>query len=368
MKTRLKTITTRSQEETKSWGKKLVLTCPQFSIICLYGELGAGKTTFAQGAGEALGITKIKSPTYSIMREHSGEKNLNHIDLYRLKNQSEVEALGLNECMDQKNNIVIIEWADRLGENLPRKRLDVVLKDKKNNKRQLTVYAVSPITESDVKKLYFEYATPKHIQNHCGQVTKVAMYIAKKMKKKGIKIDLQNLKISALLHDLLRVCDIQNFHVKTFGKTNSREKKIWLKIREKYGKMGHEEAAYRILKEKGEKTIGEIIRKHKFSTLLSAATAPKTWEEKLLYYSDKRVIHERITTINERLHDGRIRYAKTPEEEKKSRSIESKLLELEREIFKIIGEHPDNLIKKIIDAPRASNPDIFSSNHRKNFM
>ncbi|MBI2464185.1 tRNA (adenosine(37)-N6)-threonylcarbamoyltransferase complex ATPase subunit type 1 TsaE [Candidatus Peregrinibacteria bacterium] len=369
-KIRAKTLTTNSPKETKILGKKILLKHPFHRVICLYGELGAGKTTLVQGMAESLGIEKVKSPTYALIREYFGKKKLIHMDFYRMETQNELETFGLNDFLEEKNSIIIIEWADRLGENLPKKRLDIVIKHKKDNQRQFMLHEVTPFQESDVKKLYFEYATPKHIQNHCRKVTEVAMYLAKKMQKKGIKIDFHDLKIAGLLHDVLRMCDVQNFHMKkslknvvssrncrskqifksfqnTRDEPSPRDKKIWSELRKKYKKMGHEEATYQILKKKGEKTIATIIRKHKFSTLLNPKTAPKTWEEKLLYYADKRVIHERITSVEERLHDGRIRYAKTPEEEQKSRKIEPKLLDLERKIFEIIGENPNVLVKKL---------------------
>lgn len=84
-------------------------------ILCLHGELGAGKTTLTQGLAEAMGIdpSEVQSPSYTIIREHEGRRGqLIHIDLYRL-DAPQVEALGLEEVLDTPA-VKAIEWPERL--------------------------------------------------------------------------------------------------------------------------------------------------------------------------------------------------------------------------------------------------------------
>lgn len=109
-------------------------------IICLYGDLGSGKTTFAQGFAKGLGITtRLLSPTFIIVRRYSLIERggfLYHLDLYRLESIKGLRELGLSEILTDKDSIVLIEWADKLGDLLPKERIDVrfsVTEDGKHN-------------------------------------------------------------------------------------------------------------------------------------------------------------------------------------------------------------------------------------------
>jgi tRNA threonylcarbamoyladenosine biosynthesis protein TsaE len=96
-------------------------------VLALEGELGAGKTAFTQGLGEALGIKeKILSPTFVIMKRFTiydlrfkNFKNLYHLDAYRLSGAGDTKELGLEEILKDKNNLVVIEWAERIKDILP---------------------------------------------------------------------------------------------------------------------------------------------------------------------------------------------------------------------------------------------------------
>jgi len=110
-------IKTKSAEETKKFAQNLAKDFIEGGIIGLSGDLGAGKTTFAQGFAQGLGIEdKIVSPTFLIIRQYPipNQKNFfYHIDLYRLEN-IDLKNSGLAEILDDPENIVLIEWADKL--------------------------------------------------------------------------------------------------------------------------------------------------------------------------------------------------------------------------------------------------------------
>lgn len=114
-------------------------------IVLLSGELGAGKTTLSKGIAKHLGIAdfKIKSPTYTYFREYqleNGEK-LYHIDLYRIQNQDDQLLLWeLEELIADKNNILLIEWAENLPLKAPQ-ALTVKLTYTGETSRQITVSA-----------------------------------------------------------------------------------------------------------------------------------------------------------------------------------------------------------------------------------
>lgn len=111
-------------------------------VIALSGDLGSGKTTFTQGFAKALGISdKIISPTFVLIRQHpiAGKKQtLFHIDLYRLDNISLKES-GIEEILNNPDNIVLIEWAEKAKDQLPKDTLWITFKTISENKREITV-------------------------------------------------------------------------------------------------------------------------------------------------------------------------------------------------------------------------------------
>lgn len=105
-------------------------------VICLDGELGSGKTVFAKGFAQALGINEvITSPTFNIVKEYnSGELPLYHMDVYRLKDAC--QRFGFEDYY-KKGGITIIEWSELICDCLPEERLDIVFKVIDENTRVL---------------------------------------------------------------------------------------------------------------------------------------------------------------------------------------------------------------------------------------
>lgn len=120
----LKDTNKLAQDLIKKWQKE-----PGPLIIALYGDLGSGKTTFTQFLAKALKIKeKILSPTFTIIKTFSLPRSqrmvsdfsaLIHIDAYRIKSIKELLDLGLKEILTNKENIVVIEWAEKIGRYLP---------------------------------------------------------------------------------------------------------------------------------------------------------------------------------------------------------------------------------------------------------
>lgn len=97
-------------------------------VICLIGELGAGKTYFVKFFAEALGISQedILSPTFVYWREHQGKSyKINHFDFYRIDDPSNAESTGLEDALADEKSITIIEWADRVKDLLPEDRFEI---------------------------------------------------------------------------------------------------------------------------------------------------------------------------------------------------------------------------------------------------
>ena len=128
-------ITTRNEMETIEIAQNFESEKFPNMIICLDGELGSGKTIFTKGIANALGITEsITSPTYTIIKEYSGELPLYHMDVYRLDGNT--EGVGIEEYFT-KNGVVVIEWAETIKDILPSERLDIYIKVVDENKRVL---------------------------------------------------------------------------------------------------------------------------------------------------------------------------------------------------------------------------------------
>ena len=126
-----KTIITRSARETQRSAALLAKEiaakpADKARVIALNGNLGAGKTTFTQGFARALGIIdRIQSPTFVLMKIYSLKrkknlKHLIHIDAYRIEKLREIEHLGLRELFNDKDAVILIEWANRIKKVLPK--------------------------------------------------------------------------------------------------------------------------------------------------------------------------------------------------------------------------------------------------------
>jgi tRNA threonylcarbamoyladenosine biosynthesis protein TsaE len=110
-----------SKEATQTLAGKLAQNIPVGSVVALIGNLGTGKTTFAQGFAKELGITDtVGSPTFKLISEYDGEPhNLYHIDCYRLKNEIDFLNIGGEAFLTQDDGITLIEWADIIKKILP---------------------------------------------------------------------------------------------------------------------------------------------------------------------------------------------------------------------------------------------------------
>ncbi|HEY8109146.1 MAG TPA: tRNA (adenosine(37)-N6)-threonylcarbamoyltransferase complex ATPase subunit type 1 TsaE [Patescibacteria group bacterium] len=116
-------MVTNSPEETKELGRRLAESLDGGENLLLVGDLGAGKTAFAQGLAQGLGVTEpVKSPTYTYLREYdlpNRSTRLAHFDLYRLPDrptEAELRSIELPERLADRNVITVIEWADKLRE------------------------------------------------------------------------------------------------------------------------------------------------------------------------------------------------------------------------------------------------------------
>ena len=135
-------LETTSPEETHELGKSIGSVCKPGDVILLQGTLGAGKTCLTQGIAEGLGIDgPVRSPTFILVNEHYGKYILYHIDLYRLSDHAEIEALGLDEYF-QGNGITVVEWPDRAQFLFSFKHLSILLEQYGESKRRIVLEGI----------------------------------------------------------------------------------------------------------------------------------------------------------------------------------------------------------------------------------
>jgi len=116
-----------SAAQTRAYGRALGAVAVPGTVVALIGPLGAGKTEFAKGVAEGLGVSSVvNSPTFVLMNEHPGRLRLFHADAYRLTDPSEALDAGLIDER-QAEGVVVMEWADRLPGLLPDERLELTI-------------------------------------------------------------------------------------------------------------------------------------------------------------------------------------------------------------------------------------------------
>ena len=137
-------VTTTSEKQTGEIGQRLAKTLKGGDVIALYGELGAGKTHFAKGIARGLGIKRrILSPTFIFIRSYTITVNrkpltFNHVDLYRGQTKEDFRSLGLEDVFSS-DSIVVVEWAEKISEILPKKRIDVTISVENETERRIKI-------------------------------------------------------------------------------------------------------------------------------------------------------------------------------------------------------------------------------------
>ena len=132
---------TTSEEETELFAEKVSELIQDGDIVCYFGEVGAGKTVFTRGLCKGLGVTGyVNSPSYIILNQYKGEKyNIFHYDLYRISDVEELTEIGFYDFAGKEDSITIIEWSEKLVDELPKKRVDIIIEVIDENKRKFKI-------------------------------------------------------------------------------------------------------------------------------------------------------------------------------------------------------------------------------------
>lgn len=117
-------LTLKTESDMEALGTRIAQALPNGGFVALYGDLGAGKTVLSRGAGRALGLDHLSSPTFTIVQEYPTAPPLFHFDAYRLADEDELYAMGFEDYLD-RGGLILMEWADRVPGALPQDRLDL---------------------------------------------------------------------------------------------------------------------------------------------------------------------------------------------------------------------------------------------------
>jgi len=148
-KMKVKTILSKDPKDTQELAKILLCDWLTFNekknsswLVCLSGELGSGKTYFAKSLAKELGVKgMVNSPTFLIMKKYISGNNkkyaLYHFDCYRISDPKEVLDLGWEEILNGENNIIVVEWPEKIEKILPGKRLNISFKITGESSREI---------------------------------------------------------------------------------------------------------------------------------------------------------------------------------------------------------------------------------------
>jgi tRNA threonylcarbamoyladenosine biosynthesis protein TsaE len=151
----MKSITTNSPEETVRIASGLAKKLREGDFVALMGELGTGKTMFVKGLAEGLGVEDplyVNSPSFVVMKEYHGKKDLYHFDVFRLDLKSFCETLDYEKYF-YGNGITVVEWADKIKDVLPEDYLEIGIEFSDHTQRKFSFRAVGKRAEEILEQL-----------------------------------------------------------------------------------------------------------------------------------------------------------------------------------------------------------------------
>lgn len=206
-------------------------------------------------------------------------------------------------------------------------------------------------TRKQCLDLLEQHCVPEHIVKHSIVAAKLAVFLAEKLKEKGISVDVELIDRACLLHDVARPCDFRGSDCSQQAVTEDRAK--WQQLKAKYPGLCHENIAYELLR-KEYPELALAVKRHRYKAILDEKEKPTTWEEKLIYYADKRIMHDKIMPLKERLEEAhsrniRLRDGQTQGDINTSK-VDPLIFKLEEEIFSKIGLAPLDVTDEYIDS------------------
>ncbi|MCR5136452.1 MAG: tRNA (adenosine(37)-N6)-threonylcarbamoyltransferase complex ATPase subunit type 1 TsaE [Oscillospiraceae bacterium] len=130
---------THNEGETELLGRQLAELLPESAVLCMYGELGAGKTALVRGLAEGLGLDcTVSSPTFTIVNEYLGKRELIHFDMYRLSGADELFDIGWEDYLKRKA-ILAVEWSENVEDAFDGSEIRIRFDKLSDTERRITV-------------------------------------------------------------------------------------------------------------------------------------------------------------------------------------------------------------------------------------
>ena len=131
--------TSNSEADTEAIGAEFARSLPKGSVIAMYGDLGAGKTAFVRGMARGLGISAhVNSPTFTIVNEYPGERELIHFDMYRLSSSDELFDIGWEDYL-ARGAICAVEWSENVSDAFFGDEIRVTIEKTGDSSRKITI-------------------------------------------------------------------------------------------------------------------------------------------------------------------------------------------------------------------------------------
>ena len=160
------------------------------------------------------------------------------------------------------------------------------------------------LTVKECYKILDRYKTPKIVVKHSEGCAKVAYFIGKKLKDNGEKIDLNSVVCASLIHDVFKIIEIKDYTKYLTVKEVKNNKVFWEKLKKRMEGYGHV-SAFAVDFEKKYPLTTNLVLKHRYTQVNNGFDS---WEEKIVYYADKLVMFDKITTLKKRILDLKKRY------------------------------------------------------------
>ena len=128
-----------NEAETEELGARLARTLSDGAVVAMYGDLGAGKTAFVRGMARGLGLRcRVSSPTFTIVNEYLGERELIHFDLYRLSGSEELFEIGWEDYLS-RGAICAVEWSEKVPDAFFGDEITVTIEKLGDTQRKITI-------------------------------------------------------------------------------------------------------------------------------------------------------------------------------------------------------------------------------------
>lgn len=206
-------------------------------------------------------------------------------------------------------------------------------------------------TREQCFQFFKDFHTPLHVIKHSVLVNKVALWIAEHLIEAGETVDINLVDRASLLGDLLRMIDVKGIDKTLLSReVTQKDMETWKQQREEYAQLHHSQANYLVLRNEYPE-LAKLLRKDYYAAIIQEALS--TWEEKIIYYADKRVRHDQIVGLATRLKESHQRFAEfrtdyqSIELSEFEYEIDKAIINLEAEIFKIIKKQPGDVAEVV---------------------